>query len=230
MASLAGLQTRNSVNQLLVNRFGSSASSTQALQQQMQSAQAEMNQLKTRLAGFQNGSFGNGSADLPEGFKPNTQKTKSFFKRLEYGFNVQSQRSRTYFPTTSDLGLSLGYKMNDRSIIGIGLSYKLGLGRGWDHISFSHEGIGLRSYVDIKMKRNLWITGGYEKNYLSGFKNITVLSEKNGWQQSGLIGISKQYKVSKKFKGEMKLMWDFLSYRQVPRTQAVVFRVGYKLK
>jgi len=42
--------------------------------------------------------------------------------------------------------------------------------------------------------------------------------------------LSKKYQVSKNLKGEMKLLWDFLSYQQVPRTQTILFRIGYSLK
>jgi hypothetical protein len=50
---------------------------------------------------------------MPE-FKPNTQKTKSFLKRLEYGANFQTQKATNFFPAVSDLGLSLGYKFSDK--------------------------------------------------------------------------------------------------------------------
>ena len=213
-----------------MDRFGSGQAATQMMQQNMQSAQGHMNQLKNKLQGLQNGSYGNGNAEMPKGFKPNTQKTKSFLKRLEWGFNFQSHRAKNYFPVTSDLGLSIGYKINDQAVAGIGGSYKLGLGRGWDHISLSHQGLSIRSYIDMKLKVNIWLAGGYERNHLSEFKNIQQLSKKSAWQESGLVGLSKRYKVSKKLKGEMKLMWDFLSYKQIPRTQAIIFRIGYHIK
>jgi hypothetical protein len=44
------------------------------------------------------------------------------------------------------------------------------------------------------------------------------------------VGLSKKYKLKGKMKGEMKLLWDFLSYQQVPRSQPIVFRIGYSLK
>jgi hypothetical protein len=227
--SLAGLQTRASVGQLLTERFGSSSQSTQMLRDNVQAAQSQLNQLKNKVASYSSGGYGNGSADLPA-FKPNAQKTKSFLNRLEYGSNVQTQKSRYYFPVTTDLGLSVGYKLNDKSIVGIGASYKLGLGRGWDNINLTHQGIGLRSYIDYKLKGNLYLSGGYERNYLSDFKSIEQLKNYSAWQTSGLVGLSKRYKVSKKIKGEMKLLWDFLSYQQVPKGQSILFRIGYNLK
>jgi len=42
-----------------------------------------------------------------------------------------------------------------------------------------------------------------------------------------LIGVTKQYRISSKLKGNVQLLWDFLSYQQVPRTQPLLFRVGY---
>jgi hypothetical protein len=49
------------------------------------------------------------------------------------------------------------------------------------------------------------------------------------WQQSGLIGLSKIISVKTKFfkKTRLQLLWDFLSYEQVPKAQPIKFRVVY---
>ena len=226
-ASLAGLQTRVQVNALVQQVVaGAGPNGMQQFRQQMQSAQGQINQLKNKIM-----KGGGSSSDdiMPEGFKPNDQKTKSFLKRLELGTNIQTQKSTNFFPTTSDIGLSVGYKLNDKSVIGLGASYKLGLGNGWQHIKFSSEGIGLRSYIDWKFKGNFWISGGYEMNYKTAFYNFYQLKDLNAWQQSGLLGISKSVPIKSKFfkKTKLQLLWDFLSYEQRPRTQPFVFRIGY---
>ena len=166
--------------------------------------------------------------DMPD-FKPNNERTKSFFKRLEFGTNIQTQKAQYYFPATSDIGLSVGYKLNNKSIIGIGASYKLGLGSGWNHISFSHQGVGLRSFMEWKLKGSFYVSGGYEQNYRAAFNSVAQLKDLSAWQQSALLGVSKKYKISKKFKGNMQLLYDFLHTQQVPRTQPVLFRLGYNL-
>lgn len=66
-------------------------------------------------------------------------------------------------------------------------------------------------------------------NHNAGFKNIEQLKNYNAWQRSGLLGLSKKYKIGKKVKGEMKLLYDFLHKDHVPVSRAVVWRVGYKL-
>ena len=228
-ASITGLQTRQMVNQSLISRLGSNSNVTQQLQKNVQNAQAQLNQLKNKLSSYTSGSYGNGDPDIPN-FKPNTQKTKSFLQRFEYGANIQSQKARYFFPVTSDIALSLGYKINDKSSIGIGAAYKMGWGSNWNNIKITHQGVGLRSYLDWKIKGSFYFSGGYEQNYRSLINSIDQLRNYSAWQTSGLIGVSKKYSVSKKLKGEMKLLWDFMSYSQVPRGQAILFRVGYSFK
>ena len=230
MANLAGLQTRAQVNAIIQNQLGSGGQNAQQVfRQNLQQAQSELQKLKDKV-----NKWGSGNSDemMPEGFKPNDQKTKSLLQRLEFGSNLQTQRARFMFPITSDLGLSLGYKLNDKSVIGVGASYKMGLGSGWNNMTISHQGVGLRSFIDWKIKGSFWISGGYEQNYKSAIRSIPELRDRSGWQQSGLIGISKVVSIRSKLfkKTKVQLLWDFLSYQQIPRTQAIIFRVGYNIK
>lgn len=226
-ANLAGLQTRAQVSNLIGQQIAAGGRNAQAqLQQNLQQAQGQLNELKNKIDQL---GGGNSKAELPEGFKPNNQKTKSLWDRLEYGSNIQSQKGTGVLPVTSDIGLSVGYKLNDKSIIGIGGSYKLGWGDNIRNIKISHQGIGLRGFIDWKLKGSFWLSGGYEQNYRSEFRNIEALQDFSAWQQSGLIGLSKVISLKTKLfkKTSIKLLWDFLSYQQIPRTQPILFRIGY---
>lgn len=254
-ASLQGLQTRASISQSITSRFGSGPNVTQMLQQNIQEAKGQLQELKNKASSYLNGAVGNSSGDIPppKNFHPNNQKTKTFLQRLEYGFNIQNQKKNGILPVTSDLGLQLGYKLHDKSSIGVGASYKLGLGEAFKNFKLSSEGVGLRSFADYQLKGSFFLTGGYELNYRPTLSGLSLPSSTGGvgggssssptgggqvgaggsvseWTKSGLIGLCKKYRVSKKMKGEMKLLWDLLSYQQVPRTQAVLFRIGYNLK
>lgn len=224
--SLAGLQTRAGVQQQLNTRFASmGANPQQFMQQQMQSGQGQLNKLKDKVNKLGGGSS---NMDMPD-FTPNTQKTKKFLDRIEYGLNIQSQKARYYFPATSDIAITAGYKLNDKSTIGLGLSYKLGLGKGWDRLQLTSEGIGLRSYVDIKAKGSFWLSGGYEQNYLQSFKHIAALKQHSAWKQSALAGLTKKIKVSKKKTTSIQLLYDFLHNRNNLTSPALQFRVGWGL-
>jgi hypothetical protein len=107
----------------------------------------------------------------------------------------------------------------------------MGWGRGWNDIAISHQGLGLRSFIDFKIKGSFWLSGGYEQNYKTSFRDFSQLRDYSGWTHSGLIGVGKVVSLKTKFfkKTKLQLLWDFLSYEQVPRTQAIVFRIEYKL-
>ncbi|MBN9385775.1 MAG: hypothetical protein J0H74_33780 [Chitinophagaceae bacterium] len=225
-ASLAGLQTRDQVAALINQQVAAGGAGGQtALQANLQSAQSQLDGYKDKLSKL---GAGSGDIDMPD-FKPNNQKTKSFWRRLEYGTNFQTTRNSYYFPTVSDFGLSVGYKLTDRSTVGLGASYKLGWGNGIQHIAFSSQGAGLRSFVEIKIKGSLFASGGMELNYTTPFSTYQQLRNWDTWTKSGLVGVTKTVSMKSRVfkKTKVSLLWDFLSYRQVPRTQAVIFRVGY---
>jgi hypothetical protein len=244
-----GLQTRADVMQELQNRFGAaalpaSAGGTGGLQQQIQGAQQQVQQLQNKVSSWNSGD----ELEMPD-YKVNDQKTKPFLKRIELGSNMQTVRGSRYFPVTSDIGLSAGYKLNDKSVIGIGASYKLGWGQGWENIKITHQGAGLRSFVDIKapfgksksrLLGSLWISGGAEMNYRTEFRRIEALKNYSAWQQSALLGVTKIIDLSSPTGGvrggqsrffkktKMQLLYDFL-WKQQPQAQRIVFRVGYQL-
>jgi len=197
----------------------------QIIQQNIAQAINELDKLKDKI-----NQFGGGSSDIeiPD-FKPNHQKTKKFLQRLEYTTDVQFAKTNNLIPFAANIGLGLGYKLNDKSSLGIGMSYNLGIG-SIQHISFTSQGLGLRSYMDWKIKKQFYVSGGYEMNYNTAFKNIEQLKNYNAWQRSALLGVSKKYKISKKVQGKMKLLYDFFANRHIPATQPFLFRVGYNLK
>lgn len=223
--ALQGLQTREQIQQQIATTFsGSNVNPQQYLQQQLQAAQTQLQTLKDKL-----NKAGGGSSDMtmPDFKNVNNQKTKSFFSRLECGFNIQSGRSNSLLPAISDIALTIGYKVSDGKTLGIGASYKIGWGRGFKDIRLTSEGIGLRGYADIKLKGNIWATGGFEYNYFQHFNSFESIKNLDIWQRSALMGLTKKYKIGKKREGSFQLLYDFLASRQLPRAQALKFRVGY---
>ena len=232
--SFAGLQTRESVQALIQDRIASGGpNAQQQMSQNLQQGQAELNKLKDKI--IQAGGSGS-DANIPD-FKPNNQKSKTFLQRLEYGSNFQFGKSNSYLPTGADIALTVGYKLNDKSVVGIGASYKMGLG-SIQRLSISHQGIGIRSFVDWKLKKQFFISGGFEMNYLPALQTVSVTLPLSGgagwglWQQSGLIGITKKLKIKTKFfKGtSVQLLHDMLYRQHTPVSQPVLFRMGYSFK
>ena len=226
--ALAGLQTRVQVNNLIQQQLSAGGPNAQAqFSQNVQDAQSQLNELKNKVSKF-GGS--NSDTEFPEGFKPNPQKTKTFFQRIQLNADFQTTRHNKLFPVNSDLGLSAGYKLNSNSTIAIGSSFKIGWGTGFNHIRITSQGFSLRGGIDWRLKGNLFIAGNYEHNYFSAIRNMSQLRDYQNWKPAALLGLSKRYTIKKGKGGEIKLLYDFLYNRQPVRTQPLTIRFGYNLK
>jgi hypothetical protein len=240
-AAVTGLQTRAQIQNVIGQRLPATGGGagggdpTPLLQQQLQQAQSQMDEVKNKITQFMGGGA-TGNTAMPD-FTPNTQHNKSFLKRLTYGYNFQTSAPSGPLPAICAIGLSLGYKLNDKAIVGTGASYQLGMGTNLSNISLSNQGVGLRSYAQWKLPAmkgkawawlgGLWVTGGYEYTYYQAFAKFSDLANLNAWQKSALLGITKKYKVGKQ-EGDVQVLYDFLATTEVPRGQQVVFRVGYE--
>jgi hypothetical protein len=219
-----GLASRASLQQYGLDNF--SAINTGNLQQFIESKIPELSSglglLQAKLDGLKELK----SKELPD-FKYNSQRTKSFRKRLELGSDLQFGKRIQALPSSGNISLKLGYKLNDQSSAGIGMSYMMGLGQGWNKIHLSSEGIGMRTYVKWKLKKGFDIQGGGEWNYMIGFKKIAELKDFDSWQQSALLGLGKSISSGKKKKGTVQILFDFLYNKHQPVTQPFSLRYGY---
>jgi hypothetical protein len=234
-ASLPGLQTKDMIQQRIGLNTGSSEATGgsgnsggdpgQFLQQKVDDGQQQIGQLKSKLRELGQSS-GSGDMVMPQ-FTPNDQKTKTFLTRLQYGINLQTQQAYGIMPATVSLGLILGYKLSSKATVGLGGSYNIGLGQGLTHLSYSGQGAGLRSFVDVRARGSLWFTGGLEYNYVQGFSSWRDLGNWDQWQKSALFGLSKKFKLSGNKSSNILLLFDALYKQYIPASAPLVFRVGY---
>ncbi|RPD43128.1 hypothetical protein [Chitinophaga barathri] len=221
-----GLQTRELVRQAMYDRAGQSVNTAAFASQSATEWKSQLQQLKNKLENAK-------SRPLPEDVQgnPNPEKTKSFLKRLQFGTNVQSTRGNGLLPATTDLGISVGLKLNAQSVVGIGGSYKVGWGESIRKIRLSHQGASLRSFIDWKIKGSFYCSGGYEYNYQPVTTETPPTIRFSSWKNSGLIGVSKTIAANHKFfkQAKMQVLWDALARQQMPRSPAFKFRIGYNL-
>lgn len=233
------LQTRQLLTRELRQRLeAAGVNPQQLLQQKIGTAQRELQALKQKADDLVTTSPGNNTTEIPA-YKHDDLTTKSLLKRLEWGWNLQSNidpvQNTGGLPSTYDLAAMAGYRVNDRLITGVGLAYKFSPGSSWKHLNFSHEGMGLRSFLEWKMAdpkkgshslfSNTWLYGGYEFNY---YKNIDNLpdQQKDAWQPMMLIGLSKKIKFKSKSTA-MQILWTPKSKHRLPGDQQIIFRSGY---
>ncbi|HVY76440.1 MAG TPA: hypothetical protein VG890_16535 [Puia sp.] len=226
-AGLEGLQTRAQVEQLMQGQIGSSPAGISAFQNSLEDAHNQLDQLKDKLSSLGQGS---GDMEMPD-FKPNPEKTHSFFRRLQWGMDLQTTRASYFWPTTTDIGLSVAYKVSGKLDFGIGGSYKIGWGQSINHVKLSSQGASIRTFFDFQLKKSFYASGGYELNYQEAFTSFSQISSVRDWSRSCLIGVTKEITLGGKFlkKTKVQLLFDVLSYYQTPRTNPIKFRIGYTL-
>lgn len=220
---LPGLQTTQSMGQLLTERFGSSEQAMAALREQAEKGVDELQKLQQKIDEVKQA-----ANDVREVFDRKQKeraalKATPFKQRLEKGWNFQQTPGRYGFPATNDLGLSLGYQFSRKGTLGIGAAYRFGLG-SWEKIALTHEGIGLRTYLDWQIKNSWFITGAAEWNYWERMDSLSTLLALP-WQKSGLVGVTRKIKMPK---GEMKiqLMIDLMAISNGQQERFWSFRVG----
>ncbi len=228
ISNLVGLQRSSSVQALIRERIAAGGpNAQQQVMQNLQQARSELGKLKDKLL---KAGATSSDTELPN-FKPNTQKTKTFLQRIEFGNDISISKNNKLLPGTANIALSAAYKFSDTKQLGLGIAYKAGLGN-LQHIKLTHEGIQLRSFGEMKLKKGFWFTGGWELIQNAGFKNFEQLKGYELWQQSALIGIEKKLRINTKwFKAsKISLLWDALSKNHTPVSQSFQIRFGYNFK
>jgi cell shape-determining protein MreC len=230
---LAGLQTRNQISESVKSQLTAAASGITANNSSASAAapsglQSAESQLASYKAKFSQLGGGGSAIDAPN-FRPNLEKTKTFLHRIIYGIDFQTTQSTYFFPAMTTIGLSIGYRLGKGNDVGLGTAMKIGWGTGFNHIAVTGQGVGLRSFVDIALKGSFSATGGFEYNYTAPFTEYQQLRQIQLWTKSALIGVSKTVSMKSALLKQTKLslLWDLLSYQNVPQTEPLIFRIGY---
>ncbi|ACU60655.1 hypothetical protein [Chitinophaga pinensis] len=218
--SVEGLQTRSVVEATIQEKVGTSPQAKQAVSEAMDKASQKFDELKKRFPSLNN------AGEMPD-FKPNNMKTKKLADRLEWGGNLQFKRNSTFLPTTTNMALQLAYKFNEKTSAGVGLSYALGMGSDLDHIKLSHQGLGLRSFFEMKVKASFFAVAGGEANYLSHIRQVGELTSFQKWQPSALVGAELKHTIKGKWKGGLQVLYDVIAHTQAPRQSPWQFRFIY---
>jgi len=242
--ALPGLQNIQSITQELQLRFGTQmVQGGGLLQQQLQAGMDQLGQIQTpAISGIiprinlpVEGTSSlieeaGGGVVSPAKKEATELKAKPIGKRFEFGWNLQSAMRLQNFPAVRDVGLSLGYKLNPRSVIGVGIAYKFALGESWKNIEWTHEGVGLRSYLDWrlteaggKMFKGLWLTGGFEMNYWSRIAG-NVQWRELAWRPAGMVGLTKAI-PGKKHNGKLQVLFNYLDIN-LPLEDRISIRWG----
>jgi len=173
-------------------------------------------------------SFGNmdNAAQMPK-FTPNPYKTKSFWKRIDVGFNLQFDGRTNILPTTGIAGVQASFNFDPKLSTGLLANYRFGMGE-ITNIRFSHAGAGYGAFANYKVWKMLGVQAGYERNRRAAMETGEFRYPAS-WTSSVLAGLTWEYGVGRKAKGTVGVFYDFLYQQHTPQTNAVLWRMGWKM-
>lgn len=240
-----GFQTKQSVNKILTDKLGSNLGAVQEqMSKQVQDYTAKLGDIGGKIneakQGINEARQTKGQLKRIERptFKKNPERAKPFLHRLEPAYNFSSSRAATdgLRPAMLELAASVAFKHSPRLSYGLGISLSAGLGKNWQNISFTYEGIGTRAFADWKALYGFSLQAGYERifrpgnrpyrNYLSNGSDPSNPAAKGnifkdmfgGQQQAAYIGIMKRYRLNNKYNGTIMAGYNFLWQQQQLRS------------
>jgi len=177
-------------------------------------------------------------------FKKNPERGKPFWQRLETQYNFQTTRATPdgFRPAMLELGASVAFKHTPALSYGVGIATSIGLGRNWQNIKLSYEGVSARAYADWILLYGFSAQAGYERIFRP--LNRAYLDEPTqpagqpareenalkqafgGQQQVAYIGIMKRYRINSKWSGTFLAGYNFL-WQQNNLKTPFLLRLGW---
>ena len=230
-----GYQTKQQLQKNLQDKFGSgigavsqqAGAAVQQWQDKVSDASSGIKDAKQSVSNIRN-------TQKPE-FKVNPMRGLPFIKRLSYHYSWQVTRATgDGKPAIFEPSAMLGFRHTPKLEYGLGMATDLGLGQSWQNIHFSFEGIGLRSFATWKWQYGLGAYAGYERTYKQfAFTHkqsssdatdvIPTTHNTSAYSESILIGLTKAYRINKKYSGAIQLLYD-IWWQQKGLSSPIVLR------
>ncbi|MBE9668118.1 hypothetical protein [Mucilaginibacter boryungensis] len=227
-----GLQTKQQVQAALQQRFGSNLSGlSPKMGDQIKSFQDKTQNINTAKQSLQ--SLRHLKHINRPSFKINPMRGLPFWKRIEKQYNFQTTRATIDgAPAILQLSAMAGYRQSPKLSYGIGVVEATGLGQSWTDLRLSFQGVGLRSYTAWQWQYGIGIYAGYERLYKqAAFSNTTStdqtsapsLHSTNTYNESILIGLTKNYHINDKWNGTIQVLYD-IWWQQKGLSSPIVLR------
>lgn len=224
----SGLQTREQVNEQIKAQLAQLGSKGKDL------LSGKLDEGKQILEKASEEFTGKDNKQEEKDFKPNSQKTKTLWQRLEIGTDFQFNRKTKELPMSVTTGFTVGFKLHDKFTVGTGIGANINAGKDLKHPVPAAQKVNFRSYSEYSLGREFYLRAGWERSFTKMVTRFESYNNHEYYQESALIGISKSLPTSikvpllkKKMSGKIMLMYDLLYKQHITKTPPVVFRVGY---
>lgn len=218
-----GYQTKRQMQQQLQSKFGSNLGGLQeGMSKQITDYQDKLKELENAKKTVQRTKQSAQQLkhiDKPS-FKVNPMRCLPFGRRIEKQYNWQTTRATIDSkPAMFQFSAMAGFKHTSRLSYGVGLATSIGLGKNWNNIRFTFEGLGLRTYAQYKVIWGIGAYAGYERMFKSVVftgkdANTIEYNKKENqhntrqYSEAVMLGLTKDYRINDKWNGSLQVLHD----------------------
>ena len=214
---IQGMQTNNYVKEQLeakAEEYKKIGKTT--LQEKLDQGLAQITKAKTKFPSLES------LKDAPKR-PPNPLKGEPLIKRLKLGGDIQVNKQN---PTSIDLSLQVGYLLNPKAQLGIGAAYRISTGDRFKKVDFNEALFTSKIFFNHFVYKTFYTQAIFENNRIM-IKDQNDISNGKQWVQSGMVGIGKEFPITKKMKGSTSILYNLLHDEKSPYQKPWVFRVGF---
>jgi hypothetical protein len=185
---------------------------------QVDDAMKKMSKLKQKYSSVQS------VKDLPKR-RPNEMRDKPFVERLVPAINLQLMQRNVWM---LDVNPSVGYRFNPYFSAGLGWNQRWAYDFDNDKYAHDERMYGPRIYSEYSLKKA--IAFRLETDYVNALVR-TRFNDPVGreWVWNLLGGIKKDYRISKRLRGNLQLMYNFIDPKDKSPYPRLNVRIGFEL-
>jgi hypothetical protein len=189
-----------------------------SLQEKFDAAQTKMSDAKEKFGSLES------LKDAPK-HAPNPYKDDPFLKRIKWGGNFQLGKSN---PTTVDFAGQAAYLLNARARFGLGVSYRLEIGKDFKYVDFNDQVLGTRAFFDYTVFKSIYLEGLGQWDRSKPKAGNNEISSKPVWTPSAMLGAGNRFNLTKKLSGNFTALYNFLHNEKSTNPSPWIFRVGFE--
>ncbi|HET8573941.1 MAG TPA: hypothetical protein VFL76_08725, partial [Edaphocola sp.] len=248
-----GYQTKDMVSKSLQQQFGDNLDKArQQISQQLAAYQKDLSEVTGKVKEAR--SLLGDAKNSAIGLKPSLQHIQQpafknpmrgvpFPLRWQPRYDFQTSRATGSRPALLSFSAGLAYRQTPKLKMGLGLAADIGMGKDWQHLRISYEGLSLRAFADYEMIFGIAVEGGYERAFRPVSRpylqndGTTPTQSKSGnniiqktfgsQQQAAYVGLMKSYRINSKWNGAFMIGYNFL-YRQYGLGTPLMIRIGWE--
>lgn len=217
-----GFQTKRKLNENLQQKIGGEQFSSlqDKMGGQVKDYQNDIKKLKTtknNIKQSKSGIKGSLAKSKPD-FKINPMRGLPLSKRISKQYNWQTARATIDGrPAIFTMALLAEFKHTQTLSYGAGIASSIGLGKNWNQIKFTFEGVGFRIYTTWIMHYGIGAYAGYERMYKSTLfldekpddrVFVETAHNKEKYSESIMLGLVKTYRINDKINGSIQVLYD----------------------